>query len=70
MIKDLDKSSKYDKSITISADKEDITLLTGGLEYFIDNPKSFLIADFLSEDELLEFSNDCKEIRKELESFL
>ena len=69
-IKKLNHSSNYAKTIEISAEKEDIRLLINGLEYFINNVNSFMIAVFLDEDELAEYKNDCIEIKDELELFL
>ena len=69
-INDLNESTKYQKSIKISATKQDILLLKNGLDKFINMPKSFELAEFLSEDELLELINDCESISSELNVFI
>jgi len=69
-ISDLDKSTKYQKRIAISAEKQDISLLKKGLDKFINAPQSFELAGFLSENELSELISDCQSVSHELNAFI
>ncbi len=65
-IKDLDTNSKYDKTFTIQADKEDIISIKNSLDYFIDNANTFEIAGFMSKADFGNFIVDCQSISTEL----
>ena len=69
-ISDLDESTEYQKTISLSATKQDISLLKKGLDKFINTPQLFDLADFLDEDELSELINDCQSVSNELNAFI
>ncbi|MDR2967266.1 MAG: hypothetical protein LBU74_04900 [Methanobacteriaceae archaeon] len=69
-IRDLDKSSEYEKNITISTTKQDILLLKNGLNEFINNPQSSELAVMVGEHELAEIVHDCKAVNDELGAFI
>ena len=69
VIKNLDESTKYRKTIIISASKQDILLLKNGLDKFINTPLSFDLANMMSENDLTELIHDCKAVSNELNIF-
>lgn len=69
-IKDLDNSSNYSNTISISAKPEDLMLLTNGLDNFIKNPKSYELSDMMDEESLSELLADCNEVCESLRKYI
>lgn len=62
----LDDGGEYANTFSILADKEDVSLLLGGLDSFISAPQEYGLAEMMTEEDLQELVGDCIGIRDAL----